>query len=312
MKVTRGIENVSRLEHTALTLGTFDGVHLGHQAILRRLNALKSERGVSRSLVLTFDPHPQEILRKNDTTVSLLTTIDERLDLIAETGIDETLIIPFTPEVAATPYSEFFQRYIVSAIGTSAMVVGFNHAFGKNREGDSAHLRTLAAEQIYIEEMPPFFVGDTSVSSTKIRHALLSGEIETANSFLGRAFSMTGMVEEGDKIGRTLNFPTANLLINENKLIPADGVYAGICHTQSGKYKAAISIGTRPTITSSSERKVEAYLLGFDGDLYWENITLDFHCLIRPQEKFDGLDSLIVQMQKDVAEVETRLRSKGL
>ena len=335
MKVTWGIENVSRLEHTALTLGSFDGVHLGHQAILTRLNALKNEREVSRSLVLTFDPHPQEILRRNDTTISLLTTIDERLDLIAKSGIDETLVVEFTPELAATPYSQFFQNYIISAIGTDSMVVGFNHAFGKNREGDIAHLRALAAaEKIYVEETPPFFVGDVSVSSTKIRHALLSAEsvtqalqpeqegsqarepelpgIETANSFLGRAYSLTGMVEEGDKIGRTLNFPTANILTHKNKLIPADGIYAGICHTQSGKYKAAISIGTRPTFTSTSERKIEAYLLGFEGDLYWENITVDFHSFIRHQEKFDGLDSLITQMQKDVAEVETRLRSKGL
>ncbi len=313
MKVTWGIENVERTVHTALTLGSFDGLHLGHQAILKRLIALKEEMNIARTVVLTFHPHPQEVLRRNNSTLSLLTTIDERLTLIAETGIDEAIVLEFTPQLASTPYSEFFQKYIISMIGTEAMVVGFNHAFGKNREGDITHLRELATtSHIYIEETPPYFVGEVSISSTKIRNAITAGEIEKANAYLGRRYGIGGVVEEGDKIGRTLNFPTANMQVDPRKLLPQDGVYAGVCTTEFGRYKAAVSIGVRPTLTTERVRKVEAFLLDFTGDLYGQNISIEFDSFIRSQEKFDGLEALKIQMQKDVVETETRLSRKGL
>jgi riboflavin kinase / FMN adenylyltransferase len=183
LKVTWGIENVDYIESTAATLGSYDGIHLGHRKIIDKLIQVKNERSLSRSLLITFHPHPQEVLRKNNTDVQLLTTIDERLKLLEMTGIDEILILAFTKEFSQTPYEVFFRETLIGKVGVSAMVVGFNHAFGKNREGDTEHLKLLASQyNIFVEEVQPMITDGISVSSTKIRQALLSGDVATANS----------------------------------------------------------------------------------------------------------------------------------
>ncbi|MEI8134569.1 MAG: bifunctional riboflavin kinase/FAD synthetase [bacterium] len=302
MKITWGLENAVRIDDTITTIGSYDGVHRGHKKILQRLTQLKREGGFARSLVVTFDPHPQEILRKNNNPISLLTTTEERLYLLEAEGVDETLIIKFSLEFARTPYQDFFNTIICDILGTKEMVVGFNHAFGKNREGDIAHLQSLATDRsVMVEEIPPLVLAGENVSSTKIRHALLDGKVELANEYLGRAYDLTGIVEHGDKIGTELGFATANLNLRQNKIIPADGVYAGLALLDSTEYPAAISIGTRPTVTESGERKIEVHMLDFDKSIYDKQLKVKFLKYIRPQQKFDSYEELSAEIRNDVA-----------
>ena len=301
MKVTWGLENASFVEMTITTIGSYDGVHRGHLEILTRLFELKKQFGLDRSIVLTFDPHPQEILRRNNTNVDLLTTIEERLALLASCGVDEVLVIKFSLDFAKTEYSTFFRRVLIETLGTKAMVVGFNHAFGKNREGDITHLETLASESsISVDAVPPLVVDGISVSSTKIRIALIQGDLKTANQYLGRPFELNGIVETGDRLGQTLGFPTANLRVAENKLIPADGVYSGFAWLAGDRHRAAISIGTRQTVTNSTQRKVEVHILDFNSNIYEEELKIKLLEYLRPQRKFDSLDSLKRQMANDI------------
>jgi len=304
MKTTWGLENATYNPKTITTLGSYDGMHCGHTEILRHLIRKKNELHLDRSIVLTFDPHPQEILRRNNSNVDLLTTIEERLALLEKSGVEEVLVIQFSLEFAKTPYHEFFQKILIEKIGTKAMVVGFNHAFGKNREGDIEHLRILCKEVgITVDEVPPFIINGVSVSSTKIRHALLEGNLPIANEYLGRPYELSGIVEHGDKLGRELGFATANLKIPDHKLIPYDGVYAGLAIYENQKYPSAISIGTRPTIESNGERKIEAYILDFKKEIYGEELKILFLEYIRPQEKFDTFESLRKQIGDDILKV---------
>lgn len=304
MKVTWGLENASFDPKTITTLGSYDGMHRGHVEILKRLTTKKKELGFSRSIVLTFDPHPQEVLYKNNTGVDLLTTIEERLAIFEQSGVDEVLVIRFSLEFAKTPYNDFFRNVLIGGLGTKAMVVGFNHAFGKNREGDIEHLRTLASETgITVEEVPPLIVGGINISSTKIRQALRDGYLDLANEFLGRPYELTGIVEQGNKLGRTLGYPTANLKVPEHKLIPCDGVYAGTAIVKRKHSPAAISIGIRPTVSDDNARKVEVYILDFDVNIYGKEITVKFLSYLRPQIKFENLEKLQSAMADDILKV---------
>jgi riboflavin kinase/FMN adenylyltransferase len=304
MKITWGLHNAGLVERTATTLGSYDGVHLGHRQIIDHLNIVKKKQGCSRSLLVTFHPHPQEILRKNNTTIQLLTTIEERLELLQGSGIDETLVIEFNEAFSETPYEQFFHETLVRRIGTSAMVVGFNHAFGKNREGDIGHLRTLAAtEHIFVDEVPPLFIDGVSVSSTKIRHAIIDGDMMKASHFLGRPYRLQGRVHSGDGLGKALGYPTANLEVAENKLIPKDGVYAAKTEINGIAKPVALSIGTRPTIMENGARAIEAYVLNFSGDLYDQNLSIDILECIREQKKFSSHEELIAAIADDVERV---------
>lgn len=304
MKITWGLENASYNSKTITTLGSYDGMHRGHLEILKHLIIKKNELRLDRSIVLTFDPHPQEILRRNNTNVDLLTTIDERLVLLERSGVDETLIIRFSLEFAKIPYQDFFNNILLEKLGTKAMVVGFNHAFGKNREGDIRHLEEEAsAANITVDEVPPLVIDGVSISSTKIRHALLEGNIDRANDYLGRPYELSGIVEHGDKLGKKLGFATANLKVPSHKLVPCDGVYAGIAVYENKNYPAAISIGNRPTVEKDGERKIEAFILDFDHDIYGEPLKIQFISFIREQQKFDSFEKLILQIEDDVKEV---------
>jgi riboflavin kinase / FMN adenylyltransferase len=301
LRVTWGLERAEFNPRTITTLGTYDGVHLGHRKLLSHMVQRKKELGYERTVVLTFHPHPQEVLRKNNTTIELLTTIEERIALLETTGIDEVVVIEFTKEFAATSYIDFFRDTIVKSLGTKTMIVGFNHAFGKNREGDAEHLKTLAPELgVTIEEVGPLEIDDVSLSSTKIRGALKDGLLEIANKFLGRPYEFTGVVEGGDKLGRELGYPTANLRLPANKLIPSDGVYAVECGYENKLYQGAMSIGTKPTITDSAERYVEVFLFDFDEQIYDRSLRVLCHKYLRPQRAFPNLDELKHQIAKDV------------
>lgn len=302
MVITWGLENASHNPKTVTTLGSYDGVHLGHKQILARLRERKKELGLDRSLLLTFHPHPQEVLRRSGSPVELLTTIDERLELLEREKIDEVVVIKFTHEFSQTSYLDFFHKTIVELLGSRAMVVGFNHAFGKNREGDAEHLKKIAPQMgITIEEVPPVSISGISISSSKIRLALKAGNMADANGWLGRPYLLTGRVVHGESLGRELGFPTANLSINPVKLIPADGVYSARVTINGKAYQAALSIGSKPTIRSDGERTVEALLLDFEGDLYGDPIRVECLDFLRPQEAFSSLDELKQAIGRDVA-----------
>ena len=304
MKITRGIENAEFVTPTIATLGSYDGIHLGHRAILETLIRQKNERGYKRSVVLTFDPHPQEVLKRNNSSVELLTTIDERLWLLSEIGIDETIIIKFSFEFSQTSYSDFFTNTLVKKIGIAAMVVGDNHAFGKNREGDIAHLELLAQSSgVNLIEAPPYLIDGVHISSTKIRHLLEQGNVHQVAEYLGRDYEVSGIVVGGDKLGRSLGYPTANIQTPSNKLIPRDGVYAGKVIVGTDVFIGAISIGSRPTITDSKERVFEALLLDFTGDLYGAELRVQLSHYLREQIAFPTLEALQSQMEFDVQQI---------
>jgi riboflavin kinase/FMN adenylyltransferase len=306
--VTWGIENIQNVHATLATLGSYDGIHLGHIKIIERLLEIKKESEFSRSLLITFHPHPQEILKRNNTSIKLLTSIEERLELLEKTGIDEVLVIEFSHEFSKITYDHFFRDFLVKQIGIGGMVVGFNHAFGKNREGDIDHLRLLTSgTNILVEEVPPFLVDGISISSTKIRHAIEEGKIEAANSYLGRRYSVSGIVEKGDALGKELGYPTANVSFIDNKLLPADGVYSGFVEFGGRTYSSAISIGTRPTIESNGQKKLEAFILDFDGNLYGKSLKVEFERFLREQVKFESLEELQKQITFDVANVRSRV-----
>ncbi len=313
MKVTWGLENATFNPKTATTLGSYDGIHLGHKQILSRLRDRKKELNLERTLLITFHPHPQEVLRKNNTSVELLTTIDERLELIEKEGIDETLVIKFTREFSQTSYLDFFNDTIIKALGTKAMVVGFNHAFGRNREGDADRLKTLAPELgVTIEEVQPVSIDGISLSSSKIRLALKAGDIANANKWLGRPYSFTGNVVHGDALGRTLGYPTANLELDPSKLVPADGVYAATATVNGRHYRSALSIGNKPTTHTDGDRVIEALLIDFEGELYGKNITVECLQYLRPQEKFASLEELKLAIARDLEAVRlSKLSNKG-
>lgn len=307
MKVIRDIADFPHLSHAVVTSGTFDGVHIGHQKILKRvINKAKELNG--QSVVITFWPHPRLVLFPEDNKLKLLSTIEERIEQLRSFGIDYLLIIPFTKEFSRTSSRAFITDILVKAINTQLLVIGYDHRFGKNREGSFEHLKARSQQYGFeVEEIPRQDVDDIGVSSTKIRKALESGDVETAHLYLGRYYTLTSTVEEGDKIGRTIGFPTANLALPAaHKLIPATGVYA-VWVTVDGKQRPGMmNIGMRPTL-DGKELRLEVHLLNFDGDLYGKQLTVAFVEHLRHERHFASLEELQEQLEKDKAETSSLL-----
>ncbi|GHA57683.1 bifunctional riboflavin kinase/FAD synthetase [Pontibacter akesuensis] len=299
MEVIRDIADFPQLSFPVVTSGTFDGVHVGHQKILRRVLERARQSG-GQSVVITYWPHPRLVLFPEDNDLQLLSTIDERIEHLRSLGIDYLLIIPFTKEFSRTTSRSFITDILVRAIGTKVLIIGYDHRFGKNREGSFEHLKARADQYGFeVEEIPRQDVDDVGVSSTKIRRALESGDIETANSYLGRHYSITSTVEEGQKLGRTIGFPTANMAMPPaHKLIPGHGVYAVWAVVQEQRYPAMMNIGLRPTV-DGKQLTLEVHLLDFSGDLYGQTLTVAFVDQLRKERKFEGLEGLQAQLEKD-------------
>lgn len=299
MKIYHGIEDFVRLNHAVVTSGTFDGVHLGHQKILSRLREIAQKEN-GETVVLTFWPHPRLVLHPEDTSLKLLNTFEEKADLLKAQGIEHLLRIPFTKEFSQLTSEEFIFKILVQTIGTKKLVIGYDHHFGKNREGSFEQLKLDGPKYGFqVEEIPRQDVDHIGVSSTRIRKALEEGDIETANHFLGHPYSITGRVVIGDRLGRELGYPTANIEIeNKNKLVPDDGIYAvTVLHGQK-VYKGMLYIGIRPTI-NGSKRNIEVNIFDFSSDVYGESLTVSFHHRIRGDEKFNGLEELKQQLHRD-------------
>lgn len=308
MQIHSDINNLPSIKDPVVTSGTFDGVHVGHQKILKRIDQLSHETN-GESVVLTFWPHPRYVLT-NDQRLKLLSTIDEKIDLLEKNCIDHLIIIPFTKEFSQLTSEEFIQEILIKKIGTKKLVIGYDHHFGKNREGSFEYL--VANKEKYpfeIEEIPEQDIHDIAVSSTKIRTALVAGDVEIAREFLGMPYSLRGTVAKGDQIGRTLGFPTANLYIKETfKLIPADGIYAALIFVKNRTHEGIVYIGNRPTL-EGEKKAIEAYIFDFDEEIYGENIEVSLLKLIRGDQKFKDLNELKEQMKKDELEARDFLKT---
>jgi riboflavin kinase/FMN adenylyltransferase len=307
MKIYEGLQHTFQIPHPVLTAGTFDGVHVGHRRIIDRVNEAARQSG-GESVLLTFEPHPRLVLFPEDNNLKLLTTREEKIELLEKAGVQNLVILPFTREFSRLTSQEYVRDILAGALHISRLVIGYDHQFGRNREGSIGQLREFAPQFGFeVEEIPAQDVDQVRVSSTKIRHALSDGDIHTANTFLTYPYLLSGNVVHGDKRGRTIGFPTANISVPDPlKLIPADGVYAVYAEVDNKKYEAMLNIGVRPTV-DGLHHKIEAHLLDWDGDLYGKDIRVWFKFRIRDEKKFDGIESLKTQLHKDAQEAKQLL-----
>lgn len=296
MKIYEGLSDFPKISNAVVTSGTFDGVHLGHQKILHRIREIaRSING--ETVLITFWPHPRLVLYPDEHKLRLLSTFEEKAKLLRQFGIDHLVTIPFTKEFSQLTSKEFIESVLVDTIQTKKLVIGYDHRFGKNREGSFEYLKAHHANYGFeLEEISRQDVEDIGVSSTKIRHALETSDIETAINYLGRPYELNGLVIKGQQIGRSIGFPTANIHIpNDYKLIPKDGVYAVEALVSGVLYKAMLNIGNRPTV-NGTRKTVEANLFDFQGDLYDKQITIYIKAFLREERKFDGLEALKAQL----------------
>jgi len=298
LKITQNFSNFSSKKRTILTIGTFDGVHIGHQKIISQL--LKSAKKKNEiSVILTFFPHPRMVLQK-DNDVKMINTLDEKSALLEKLGLDALVIHPFDEEFSRLTALEFVRDVLVNQLNISKLIIGYDHRFGKNREGSFEQLQEYGKMfDFELEEIPAQNLDDITVSSTKIRKALLAGAIEKANSYLGYYFMLTGTVVKGENLGTKLGFPTANLEISESyKLIPKSGAYVVKATIEGVRYNGMLNIGNRPTV-AGKHQTIEAHFFDFKGDLYGKTIQVDMLSYLRDEQKFESVEVLKQQLQKD-------------
>lgn len=294
------------LTNAVVTSGTFDGVHRGHQRILARLRQVADAVG-GPAVVITYWPHPRLVLGPPPShpellELQLLNTLEERITRLAEFGVDYLLVMPFTREFASWSSEQYVQELLLKTVGTKHLVIGYDHRFGKNREGGFDYLTQHAARYGFtLEEIPRQDVDAVGVSSTRIRRALRGGDVATATAYLGYPYPVTGLVVTGQQLGRTIGYPTANLDVPEKlKLVPAQGIYAVWATTAAGtRHPGMLSIGVRPTIGEGLAQTIEVNLLDYSGDLYGQLLTLEFVAWLRGEEKYDGLAALTAQLALD-------------
>jgi len=319
MKIYRSLEDFSPVENAVVTIGTFDGVHIGHQKILVHLKEA-AQKINGETIILTFFPHPRLIINPDDDSLRLINDIEEKVSQLSKVGIDHLIIIPFSRDFSNQTPEEYISNVLVGKLGTKKIVIGYDHHFGKDRKGTLGDLEQFASIFDYsVDEIPEQDINDIAVSSTRVREALIKGDIKTANLYLGYPFELTGTVIRGDQIGRTIGFPTANLQVHEpHKLIPAYGIYAvevyiynHIQNITTGEYKEEnpISIakgmgyiGTRPTVDGMN-RAIEISLFDFDQDIYGKTLRVKFLHFIRHDERFDSLEEMKAQIKADEVEI---------
>jgi riboflavin kinase/FMN adenylyltransferase len=282
-----------------VTTGTFDGVHLGHQKIIARLKDVAREEA-GETVLLTFYPHPRMVLFPDDNDLKLINTQEEKIELLEQYGIDHLIIIPFTKEFSRLTSVEFVRNILVNQIRTKRLIIGYNHHFGRNREGSFEHLKEYGPLYGFeVEEIPAKDIDSIEISSTKIRHALQTGDVRTAGNYLGHEFFLTGRVVDGKKIGREIGYPTANIFVEDKyKIIPKDGVYAVKVRHDNRMYGGMLNIGNNPTV-NGKHKTIEVNIFDFDKDIYEENATIYFIERLRDEVKFNGLEELKAQLAID-------------
>lgn len=310
MKVFYGLEDLPAFRQPVLTIGTFDGVHLGHQAILKRLHHRAIEIG-GESVLITFDPHPRSVLQPGR-PVSLLHTLPEKIAALEELGIDVLVVVPFTLAFSELSAEAYIRDFLVNHFHPHTIIIGYDHQFGKNRSGDFTLFEKLKSVYGFqLEEIPMQELEDSAISSTRIRKAILAGDVRTAAEFLGKPYSFRGVVVQGEQLGRKMGFPTANLQVQEpQKLLPARGVYAVRVKVDDVWYQGMMNIGRRPTVSEETALKPEVHLFELDLNLYGK--TLEVICVdkLREEEKFPSLEALTQQLTQDREQALNLLGSK--
>lgn len=299
MRIFQDLSEVTRDDNTIITLGTFDGIHAGHKLIIEEVVKKASDLG-GRSFLITYHPHPRKVITGQN-QLNLLSTPSEKAEIFRSLGIENLLIVNFTKKFSRLSPDAFIENYIINGIGTKEVIIGYDHHFGKGRGGDQDFLYTMGNNFGFeVSIIPEYKMNNVTVSSSTIRRALLEGKISEANEYLGRQYAFTGTVIEGDKRGRELGFPTANLRIDdEDKLLPALGIYAVEVTINDNKKQGLLSIGRRPTFYELGDVVPEVYLFDFDENIYGEEITVSLVERIRGEEKFSSADELIEKMNKD-------------
>jgi riboflavin kinase/FMN adenylyltransferase len=307
MKIYHHIDEFTPVKNAVVTIGTFDGVHLGHRKIIARIKELADATG-GETVILTFFPHPRMILHPEDESLKLINTIDEKAQLLEQLGVDHLIITPFSRDFSNQTAEGYIRDVLVKQIGTKTIVIGYDHRFGKDRSGGLQDLLRLApAYNFEVVEIPEQDVNDVAISSTRIRTALLDNDIYIANECLGYPFFITGKVIRGDQLGRELGYPTANLMIEEQyKLIPADGIFAVKIQVNNSEYTGMAYIGHRPTVNGMT-RNIEVNIFDFDADIYNQQLRMEFLHFVRGDIKFSSLEALTVQLAKDKEDVQALL-----
>ena len=300
MKIYKSIQEIGKITNPVVTIGTFDGVHTGHRQIIDRLNKVKKETS-GESFIFTFHPHPRLVLFPQQSDLKLLTLTDEKLHLFERAGVDHVLVYPFTKEFSQLSAHSYVKDILVDGIGVKTLIIGYDHKFGNNREGNIETLRNDAGRYNFlVEEIPAHEIDNINVSSSKIRKALEQGDMQTANSFLGYDYFITGKVAEGKKLGRTLGYPTANIEVaDKTKLIPQNGIYAVTTIIDKQRYKGMMSIGFNPTTDNDNKVKIEVNIFNFDKEIYGKEIVVHFCKRLRSEEKFNSLEDLKKQLDED-------------
>lgn len=299
MQIYYSIDDFSPVKNAVVTSGTFDGVHIGHKKILSRLTEIARKTN-GETVVITFWPHPRLVLYPDDTQLRLLNTFEEKAELLKGQGVNHLLRIPFTKEFSQLTSEEFITKILVEKIGTKKLVIGYDHHFGKNREGSFEQLKLNGPRYGFeVEEIPRQDIDNIAVSSTKIRQSIEAADVATANHLLGQAYTLSGRVVKGDQLGRQLGYPTANIEIDSiYKLIPADGIYAVQVRHANARYQGALYIGNRPTV-NGARKVIEVNIFNFAREIYGETLTIEFHAFIRHDKKLNSLDELKNQIALD-------------
>ncbi len=298
MEIIHSLSNYHHTENTVVTIGTFDGVHIGHQKIIEQVVKTAKKLG-KKSVLLTFFPHPRMVLQK-DASIELINTIDERAHLLSKTGLDFLIIHPFSIAFSRLTALDFVRKILVNQLNTSKLIIGYDHHFGKNREGNLEQLTEYShLYNFTVEEIPAQDINDVAVSSTKIRKALSEKNIKTANKYLGYNFMLSGTVINGKQLGGKIGFPTANLSIKETyKLIPKTGVYVVKSIIGTKTIFGMMNIGFRPTI-EGKHQTIEVHFFDFKENLYTKSLTVEILFFLRDEEKFDSVEKLILQLKED-------------
>jgi riboflavin kinase/FMN adenylyltransferase len=303
MRVFKSLDNLPQFKYAIVTIGTFDGVHLGHQKLLERIKLLAKKNG-GESILITFHPHPRFVVNPDDRSLKLINTLEEKLQLLEHYCIDNVVVAPFTLAFSKIPAIEYVKDFLVENFNPHTIVIGYDHHFGRNRSGNIHLLKEYQSVFGFeVEEISKEMLEDIDISSTKIRNALNNGEVSTAAELMGHHYSLSGFVIKGEQNGRKMGFPTANIQLPVHyKLIPKNGVYAVKVLLKNKSYKGMLNIGYRPTFEGAN-KSIEVHILNFDQNIYGEEIEVQFIEFIRNEQKFEGIDTLKKQLEIDAEKV---------
>ena len=299
MQVHYGFESYKNIKNPIVTVGTFDGVHFGHQKIIQRLQKI-AKKNNGETVLLTFDPHPRKILL-NDQGLKLIHTINEKINILENLGLDHLVIYPFTLEFSKFSAKRYIDELLIQKLGTHTLVIGYDHHFGNDREGNIDLLKKYEkSNPFYLEEIKAHEIEEIKISSTKVRSAIEKGNIHLVNDYCGHFYEFSGEVVRGNGIGKTIGTPTANIKLNSNeKIIPLDGVYAVVCQIKDTNYKGIMNIGFKPTVDEGQKRTVEIHLFDYEKDIYGQDLRTKVIERIRDEVKFNSLKELKSQILKD-------------